>query len=154
MAASAIFAIQLFEYVDQSVYAGAWHPLNAFTYLRTPRSRWQSLLFGLVCAVLSFAVFAWGTTYKISLLRNANNSSPVKICTRGSDAAKSSVRHMIGDRKVSGQSIAPQPRVNFSIVHHWREDVVIAEACLAVQPRQWWPILVARPPPIRFLFSQ
>ena len=45
--------------------------------------------------VLPFMICAWGTAYKLSLYKTETNSAPAKVCTRGSDAAKSSVSQAI-----------------------------------------------------------
>jgi hypothetical protein len=103
--------------------------------------------------VLPFAIFAWGTAYKLSLYKTETNIAPAKICTRGSDAVKSSVGQAIDGRKVIGNSIAPSLPVDFSVVLPERREVGLPEACQVIVPLQSCPILAARPPPIRLLFS-
>jgi hypothetical protein len=127
--------------------------LNAFTHPRPSRSKWRSLLFGLLCGVLPFTIFAWGTAYKLSLYKTETNSAPAKVCTRGSDAAKSSVSQAIDGRKVFGNGIKPPLLVDFPIVLPGRHNVELSEVCQVILPLQSCPILAARPPPIGFLFS-
>ena len=103
--------------------------------------------------VLPFTIFAWGTAYKLSLYKTETNSAPAKVCTRGSDAAKSDVSQAVDGRKVIGNVIAVPPLGNFSIVFPGRRDVTLSEAYQVIIPPQSEPILAARPPPIGFLFS-
>jgi hypothetical protein len=46
---------------------------------------------GVLCVSLAFMVFAWGTNYKLSLYKAGHETSPAKLCTRGSDASKSAL---------------------------------------------------------------
>src|SRR5580658_7992582 len=57
---------------------------------------------GVLCVSLAFMVFAWGTNYKLSLYKAGHESSPAKVCTRGSDTAKSAL-----DQAVYGPTVAP-----------------------------------------------
>ena len=153
MAAIASSPIQLLEYANQSpVYTGAYEPLNTFTHPRPFRSKRWFLLFGLLCAVLPFTVFAWGTAYKLSLYKAVKNGAPAKVCTRGSDAAKSSVSQLIAGRKIDENGVAFPPLLDLSVVLIRHHNFAFVEARQANLPLQFWPILVARPPPIRFLF--
>jgi hypothetical protein len=154
MAAIAISAIQFLEYANQPlVYPGAHEPLYELKHPRPSRSKWRFPLCGLLCVVLPFMIFAWGTAYKLSLYKTETNSAPAKVCTRGSDAAKSSVNQAIDSRKVIGNGIALPLPVNFSVVLPGRRDVALSEACQVILPLQSCPTLAARPPPIRFLIS-
>jgi hypothetical protein len=103
--------------------------------------------------VLPFAIFAWGTAYKLSLYKTKKMGAPAKVCTRSSDAAKSSVNQVIDGRKLVGNGIARPPLVDLSVVLLGRRKVALAEARQTNLPLQFSPILAARPPPIRFLFS-
>ena len=98
-------------------------------------------------------IFAWGAAYKLSLYKTETNSAPAKVCTRGSDAAKSRVLQALDGRKVFGKSITPPLPVNFRIVSPGRDEVAQSETCQVIPPLQSCPLLAARPPPIRFLFS-
>jgi len=154
MAALASSPIQLLEYANQSpVYPGAYEPLNASRHPRPSRSKWRFPLFGLLCAVLPFTVFAWGTAYKLSLYKTETNGAPAKVYTRGSDAAKSNISQASDGRKVIGNGIAPQPLANFSIALPGRHDVVLSKTRQVILPLQSWTILAGRPPPARGLFS-
>jgi hypothetical protein len=154
MATIAISAIQVLEYADHPPdYVGAHEPLNALKHPRSSRFKWRSPLFGLLCAVLPFMIFAWGTAYKLSLYKTETNSAPAKVCTRGSDAAKSSVIQALDGREVFGKNITPPLPVNFPIVSPGRDEVAQSEMCQVILPLQCCPMLAARPPPIRFLFS-
>ena len=103
--------------------------------------------------VLPFAIFAWGTAYKLSLYKAENNCAPAKVCTRGSDAAKSNISQAIDGRKVIGNGTAPAAPANFPIIFPGLHDVALSETCPIILPLQSWPILAGRPPPIGFLFS-
>jgi hypothetical protein len=154
MAAVSISAVQLLEYTSQSpVYLGAQEPLNALKHPRPTRSKWRFPLFGLFCAVLPFTIFAWGTAYKLSLYKTDKGGAPAKVCTRGSDAAESSVSQAIDRHKAIGNGIAPSPLANFSILLRGRHDVALSETCQIVLSLQSGPILAGRPPPKRGLFS-
>jgi hypothetical protein len=154
MAAIASSPIQLLEYANQSpVYPGAYEPLNAFTHPRPSRSKRRFLLFGLLCAVLPFTVFAWGTAYKLSLYKTEIDGVPAKVCTRGSDAAKSNISQAIAGRKAIGNGVATPMHVIFPILRPRRHDVALSEEIQGILPLRFGPILAARPPPIRFFFS-
>lgn len=45
----------------------------------------------LLCPLLAFMIFAWGTSYKVSLYRASSNSVPAKACMRGSEDALSAI---------------------------------------------------------------
>jgi hypothetical protein len=146
--------IQVLEYADH--HPTIWEPhetLNALKHPRPSRFKWRSPLFGLLGAVLPFMICAWGTAYKLSLYKAETNSAPAKVCTRGSDAAKSSVIQALDGRKVFGKSITPPLPVNFPIASPVRDEIVQSETCRVILPLQSCPMLMARAPPIRFLFS-
>jgi hypothetical protein len=154
MAAIPISAIQLLEYANPIVRLyEACDFLSAFTHPRPSRSEWRFPLFGLLCAVLPIAVFAWGTAYKLSLYKTERNCAPAKVCTRGSDATKIGAGQVIDGRKVIGNDTASPPLVTFSIVLSGRHDVALSEACQVILSLPFWPIPVARPPPLGFFFS-
>jgi hypothetical protein len=101
-------------------------------------------------------VIVWGTSYKVSLYKvaHATSSAPAKVCTRGSDAAKSAVDHA-----ADGLHMAQIPLLVaalFSLdqaaetypIHRRRE-----ETASELSPLHRAPILYLRPPPYegRFL---
>jgi hypothetical protein len=127
--------------------------LDAFNYPRPSRSQWRFPLYGVLCVILPFTILAWGTAYKLSLYKTDKNGAPAKVCTRGSDAAKSSVSQAIDCHKVIGNGAAPSLPVDFRLVLPAPHDVALPEAFQVILPLRSTPILAARPPPIGFLFS-
>jgi hypothetical protein len=95
-------------------------------------------------------IFAWGTGYKLSLYKvdAAAYSAPAKVCTRGSDAAKSAIDHA-ADRPNAIQ-IPVLVAALFTIDNavetdargSRRQDPVIDRS-----PLNRAPILYLRPPP-------
>ena len=103
---------------------------------------------GFLCLTLAFMVFAWGTNYKLSLYKAGHESSPVKVCTRGSDAAKSAL-----DQAAGAPTLAQMPlriAALFSLpqgteVHSLERPS--DEAVSDLSPLSQAPILYLRPPP-------
>jgi hypothetical protein len=56
---------------------------------------------GVLCVSLACLVFVWGTNYKLSLYKAKQENSPAKVCTRGSDAAKSVLEQATDERNVA-----------------------------------------------------
>jgi hypothetical protein len=93
-------------------------------------------------------VFAWGTNYKLSLYKAGPERFPAKVCTRGSDTAKSAL-----DQAMHGPLVAPvdlSMAVPFSLPqgteHHplnWLSDETVSD----LSPLSRAPILYLRPPP-------
>jgi hypothetical protein len=93
-------------------------------------------------------VFAWGTNYKLSLYNAQHESTPAKVCTRGSDAAKNAL-----DDAADGRTAAHPPfsiAVPFSLFQgtedfpvNQRRDAAIIDR----SPLSRAPILYLRPPP-------
>ena len=127
--------------------------MDAFKHARPSRSEWRFSLCRLLCVVLPLLIFAWGTAYKLSLYKTDPGGAPAKVCTRGSDAAKNIVTQAIDGRKVIGNGAALPMLVSFPILQPRHRDVAWFESYKAILPLHSWPILAARPPPIRFLFS-
>jgi len=153
MAAIASSPIQLLEYANQSpVYTGAYEPLNASRHPRPSRSERRFPLYRLLCAALPLLIFVWGTAYKLSLYKTNQCGAPAKVCTRGSDAAKSNVSQATDAPKVIGNGIA-LPLAYFSIAFPGRHDVALSETCQGILPLRSWTILAGRPPPIKGLLS-
>jgi hypothetical protein len=93
-------------------------------------------------------VFAWGTNYKLSLYKTGHETSPAKVCTRGSDAAKSALVHAASSTKVEHALLSIT--VLFSPIQGTenppacrpRDEVIIDRSPLGRAP-----ILYLRPPP-------
>lgn len=95
-------------------------------------------------------IFAWGTGYKLSLYKSKclASSAPVKVCTRGSDAAKSAV-----DQVTDGHTVVQipvhvaalfsldEPAATYPMSPRRREPVI------DLSPLSRAPILYLRPPP-------
>jgi hypothetical protein len=105
-------------------------------------------LYGVLCVYLAIMVFAWGTSYKLSLYNPGHESFPAKVCTRGSDAAKSAL-----DQAAGAPTLAQVPlrvAVLFSLsqgteIHSLDRpsDEVVSD----LSPLSQAPILYLRPPP-------
>jgi hypothetical protein len=147
-------AIQLVEHENQlHVCAGAIETLDAFNHPQPSRPKWRFPLVGLLCVILPFMIVTWGTAYKLSLYTTAKTGAPAKVCTRGSDAAMSSVSHAIDGRKVAENGVVPSLPVYVSLVPLALHEVGLGEANTVIRPLPSGRIRAARPPPIRFPFS-
>jgi hypothetical protein len=65
---------------------------------------------GLVIAALAFAVFAWGTSYKLSLYHHEYSGRTMpeaKLCTRASDAARLNVAAAVNNAHPETSSLLP-----------------------------------------------
>jgi hypothetical protein len=93
-------------------------------------------------------VFVWGTSYKLSLYKVERESSPAKVCTRGSDAAKSAL-----DLAADGRTLAQAP-FNLAMLFarspgtedhaiDWLRDEAVGD----LSPLNRAPTLYLRPPP-------
>ena len=93
-------------------------------------------------------VFAWGTNYKLSLYKTGRQSSPAKVCTRGSDAAKNALDHAS-----DGHALSPAPlgmAVHLSLPQKPEDyylDRLRDEAIMNRSSLSRAPILHLRPPP-------
>ena len=122
---------------------------------RIARPRGFLSLYGVLCLSLAFMVFAWGTSYKLSLYNPGHEISPAKVCTRGSDAAKSALDLAAGglppgqiDFYIASRISPPQG----AEVHFF--DRLRDEAIIDRSPLSRAPILYLRPPPDAFLISR
>ena len=93
-------------------------------------------------------VFAWGTSYRLSLYKAGRESSPAKVCTRGSDAAKSELDQAAGAHtldqlpfRIAALFALPQGTEDYSL------DRLRDEAVSDQSPLSRAPILYLRPPP-------
>jgi hypothetical protein len=106
--------------------------------------------YGVLCLTLAFMVFAWGTNYKLSLYKAGHESSPAKVCTRGSDAVENAL-----DRAAGG-SVAAHAPLTIAVflsrlqgIPDHRFDRLCDEAIIDLSPLSRAPILYLRPPPDR-----
>jgi hypothetical protein len=122
--------------------------LQCVSQTRSSIHRGLISIYGVLCISLVFAVFAWGTGYKLSLYTADHQSSPVKLCTRGSDSAKNALDHAAG-----GNAVAHAPlgiAVLFSLLQGtegYPLDRLRDEAAIGLSPLSRAPILYLRPPP-------
>ena len=103
---------------------------------------------GVLCVALACMVFVWGTGYKLSLYKAEHQSSPAKLCTRGSDAEKSALDHAAGDSTVPHASLSMA--VLFSLLQgteNYSLNRLRDEAVIDLSPLSRAPILCLRPPP-------
>jgi len=103
---------------------------------------------GVVCLLLGFMVFAWGTNYKLSLYKAAGQSSPAKVCTRGSEAAKNALADAADGRTVTNVPLSMA--VLFSLLQgpeYFPLDRLRDEVVMDLSPLGRAPILYLRPPP-------
>jgi len=118
--------------------------------LRTSEPKRLLSSYGLLCVALVFMIFAWGTGYKVSLYKveNGTATAPAKVCTRGSDAAKSALDHA-ADGPMVAQSflhVAVLLSLDQGAEEHpvdQRSDDVVSD----LSPLSRAPILYLRPPP-------
>ena len=115
---------------------------------RNPIHKGLISFYGAVCISLAFTVFAWGTAYRLSLYSPGCETSPAKLCTRGSDSAKDALDHAAG-----GNAVAHAPlgiAVLFSLLQGadgYPVDRLRDEAVIDLSPLSRAPILCLRPPP-------
>lgn len=127
--------------------------MDTFNHSRSPRSKWRFPLGGLLCVILPFMIVAWGTAYKLSLYKTTKTGTPAKVCTRGSDAAKSSVSQAVDGRKAVGNGTALALPVSTCLVVAEHQSLVLPKPFQSIHSLQSVPVLSARPPPVGFLFS-
>jgi hypothetical protein len=95
-------------------------------------------------------VFAWGTSYRLSLYNPGHEYSPAKVCTRGSDAAKNAL-----ERAADGHTLSLAPvsmAILFSLLQETEDDSLDRlsdEVATDLSPLSRAPILYLRPPPDR-----
>jgi hypothetical protein len=113
-----------------------------------PQPKGLFSFYGVLCVYLALMVFAWGTSYKLSLYKAEHQGSPAKLCTRGSDAVANEL-----DRAAGSSAVAPAPlsiTVLFSTLQGTGEnplDRLRDEAIVDRSPLSRAPILYLRPPP-------
>jgi hypothetical protein len=93
-------------------------------------------------------VFAWGTSYKLSLYNTERQSFPAKVCTLGSDAAKNALDHAADSQTLSQLPLSVA--ILFSLPQRTEDytlDRLSDEAVIELSPLSQAPILYLRPPP-------
>jgi hypothetical protein len=126
--------------------------LDAFSQNRLVMRKGPRPWMGAICLLLAMAVFAWGTAYKLSLYGVDQHRAPAKVCTRGSDAAKSGIDHAADGRRVT-RSITLVGLGCVGCVMHQdgvMEDVVLRETA-DLSPLRAAPMLHVRPPPVELV---
>jgi hypothetical protein len=105
-------------------------------------------LYGVLCVYLAIMVFAWGTSYKLSLYNPGHESSPAKMCMRGSDAAKSALGQAAGAHTLSQMPLRIMALFSLPQGTGVRSlDRPSDEAVSDLSPLSQAPILYLRPPP-------
>lgn len=107
-------------------------------------------MYGGLYLALAFMICAWGTSYKLSLYKAEGTLSfaPAKVCTRGSDAAKSAVDHAATARSLAQIPILVAALFSLDVAPETypadsrREDAIVDRS-----PLRRAPILYLRPPP-------
>lgn len=93
-------------------------------------------------------VFAWGTNYRLSLYKAERQTTPAKVCTSGSDAAKRALHDAADGRIVA---LAPLCIAALFSFLQGTEDYAIDrlrdEVVSDLSPLSRAPILCLRPPP-------
>jgi hypothetical protein len=137
----------------QSKHLAESHRIKKAEMERVPQTRiaeQKGLLsfYGILCVSLAIMVFAWGTSYRLSLYKAEHQSFPAKVCTRGSDAAKNAF-----DQAADGHTLAQTPfimAVLFSLPEGTEDrsfDRLSDETVSDLSPLSRAPILYLRPPP-------
>jgi hypothetical protein len=95
-------------------------------------------------------VLAWGTNYKLSLYKVGHESSPAKLCTRGSEAAKTALSRAVtsptsAQIHVLLSALFSLPQGTEGRFHGRLSDEAISD----LSPLSRAPILYLRPPPER-----
>lgn len=119
---------------------------------RAPQAKGLLSFRGVVCLLLGFMVFAWGTNYRLSLYKTEHRISPAKVCTRGSDAAKNALDHA-ADSHTAAQT-PPSMAVLSSLFQETRDftfDRLSDDSVIDLSQLRRAPILYLRPPPDELL---
>jgi hypothetical protein len=91
-------------------------------------------------------VVAWGTEYKLSLYKAAQTMAPAKVCTRGSDAAKCGVDHVVNAHKQIRTSV-PVVLPALLVPPRLCGESSFPLGSLELFPSRSTPIHAGRPPP-------
>jgi hypothetical protein len=125
--------------------------LDPFKHPRSSRSEWRFPLCRLLCVVLPFLIFGWGTSYKLSLYKTDHGVAPAKVCTRGSDAAKTGVSQAVNGRKIVGNGPAAPIPASFSFLRPRSQNTLFCEEGQPSLSLSFGTVYAARPPPYGFL---
>jgi hypothetical protein len=95
--------------------------------------------------LLALLVFIWGTGYKLSLYRPPDNRVPAKLCTRASDAAKSTVEDAANGGQTNREALVTLAPVAplLLLFRRDRQDGLAKNS----SPFHSTPDLYLRPPP-------
>ena len=101
--------------------------------------------------LLALSIFAWGTSYKLSLFKRHQPGSvpPAKLCKLTSDNAKSQFEHAVLGNKVEASS--PTANTVSTIADSGfllYEEVALSSGTASLGPLRSAPILHLRPPPV------
>jgi hypothetical protein len=102
--------------------------------------------------LLAFSVFAWGTSYKLSLYKEnpPGSVTPAKLCKLMSDNAKSEIDHVLDGHTASTvASFIDISRVSKELVLVDVGMVVLRRSMGSLAPVCVEPVLHLRPPPAR-----
>lgn len=122
--------------------------MQRMSQTRIPQPKGLFSFYGILCVSLAILVFAWGTSYRLSLYNAGHENSPAKVCTRGSDAAKSALDHAAGGKAVVHLPVSIA--ILFSSFQETADYRVVRlrdEAIMDRSPLGRAPILYLRPPP-------
>jgi hypothetical protein len=106
----------------------------------------------LLILLLAFSVFAWGTSYKLSLYKNNPRGSvtPAKLCKLTSDNAKSQVDDAVdGHRVLLAGFLINLFAISRELVFVIQGPIVPNGMIGSLAPLRAAPVLHLRPPPVR-----
>ena len=112
------------------------------------KASWSSC--NLLLLLLALAVFAWGTSYKLSLYKTLppGSSTPAKLCTRSSDLVKGQLDAATNGHEVLHRVVLPGlvpivVELAFPLYRRTSQDSLASE----FSPLRDIPVLHLRPPP-------
>jgi hypothetical protein len=118
--------------------------------IRISQSKGLLSSYSVLYLALAVAIFVWGTGYKLSLYKveRGTSSAPAKVCTRGSDAAKTAVEHAndhpdVAEIPVFSAALFALDQGDDSRPMDLPRDEVVSD----LSPLSRAPILYLRPPP-------
>jgi hypothetical protein len=100
--------------------------------------------------LLAFSVFAWGTSYKLSLYNNSSSGSvtPAKLSTLTSDNAKSGLDHGLdGHRALAAALLIDLSPTSRELAFVVIGPMIQQDARRNLAPLRVAPVLHLRPPP-------
>jgi hypothetical protein len=106
----------------------------------------------LLVLLLAFSVFAWGTSYKLSLYKNnpPGSVTPAKLCKLTSDNAKSHLDHAVdGHRALFAGFLISLFPTSRELVLVIKGQIILNRIVCNLAPLKAAPVLHLRPPPIR-----